>query len=656
MFSSRILFLALVILLLVMLPLVPCQALETAGTSVPAEQLGLTPVLVRGDLSCVEAAVGSDGAVSLLPLCPGENVLTVCNEYSESAEIAISIADDLTLTYTVHPFEKPAAWANVLDFGAAGDGGMDDTWSIQRAIDSLPEGGTVYIPAGVYSISYLVLREGVHLRLAGALPDAAVGYTDEVAAWTRSGEMAVLRTNNGSNHMFYNLDVGGYCTEGASNIALSGGMIDCRSSKMAFVLACADGVVLENCIIRDIPNNHAIQIDGCSNVTIRNVMFAGYLYSGINTRETIQIEPTSIGAITSNYASSPVKCQDGDLHYNSNIVIADCYFGKSDKNGPQLTPVGHHSSGVEATCDGFTFTGNVVDNPLLYGLHLINFVNVTIEDNTFISDGQAEALAKDSALICLTTDAQEITYTSATGVAVTAGCINEQEADSRIDIRNNRFLLRGGTAVRVLHAAGSTYTPGAAMYKYLNRAESFGAEPVPFEGYILNRNYIKDLYFGQNEIIVTGDTAYQDYLMYASNVYDFVCQDNTLVSDVMYAQKDKVGQEEVVGLKVSGLKYKDSVTYVINALRSSACFVYMTNEHGDDVVFPCLMDGMLRVKNSEGGQISLTPLEDGSLRITAAPEPGYTFAGWTYSNGKAVDLAAGFDDMVTVIANFAAAE
>jgi len=39
---------------------------------------------------------------------------------------------------------------NVLDFGATGDGVTDDTAAIQAAINSLPAGGVVYFPLGVY--------------------------------------------------------------------------------------------------------------------------------------------------------------------------------------------------------------------------------------------------------------------------------------------------------------------------------------------------------------------------------------------------------------------------------------------------------------------------------------------------------------------------
>ncbi|MBQ2028522.1 MAG: hypothetical protein II481_03685, partial [Clostridia bacterium] len=122
-------------------------------------------------------------------------LLTVYNNYSETATVDVAVSEDGALTYTCHPFEAPSASVNVVDFGAIPNDGKEDTAAIQRAIDSLAEGGTVYIPAGEYSIAYLEFRQGIHLRLAGCLPDACTGYTEEVGSWVKSGNVAVLRTN-----------------------------------------------------------------------------------------------------------------------------------------------------------------------------------------------------------------------------------------------------------------------------------------------------------------------------------------------------------------------------------------------------------------------------------------------------------------------------
>jgi hypothetical protein len=70
------------------------------------------------------------------------------------------------------------SYVNVRDFGAKGDNVSDDTAAIQSAIDSVASsgGGTVYVPAGTYKLSYR-LRSGVtglycllmrsHIKLVG---------------------------------------------------------------------------------------------------------------------------------------------------------------------------------------------------------------------------------------------------------------------------------------------------------------------------------------------------------------------------------------------------------------------------------------------------------------------------------------------------------
>jgi len=52
---------------------------------------------------------------------------------------------------------------NVYDFGATGDGVIDDTAAIQLALDALmavPRGGTLYFPAGSYKVTYTLQLVG----------------------------------------------------------------------------------------------------------------------------------------------------------------------------------------------------------------------------------------------------------------------------------------------------------------------------------------------------------------------------------------------------------------------------------------------------------------------------------------------------------------
>ena len=183
-------------------------------------------------------------------------------------------------------------------------------------------------------------------------------------------------------------------------------------------------------------------------------MFAGYTYSGTLTRETIQIEPTTPGAISSNHQTAAIRCNAGDYYFNSDISIIGCYFGKSDKTGPHLVAVGHHGANGGTTCDGLVFSGNVVDNPLYCGLHLADFVNVTISDNTFIAKSMNKKLGDDSAMISLyrfNSFSGNKTYKNANGQTVTNCTSYEQGGNRNYNIHGNSFLLDGFTTTRALY-------------------------------------------------------------------------------------------------------------------------------------------------------------------------------------------------------------
>jgi len=59
------------------------------------------------------------------------------------------------------------ALVNVLDFGATGDGATDDTAAIHNAISSLPSGGTVFFPIGIYKCALTITQYNIILKGAG---------------------------------------------------------------------------------------------------------------------------------------------------------------------------------------------------------------------------------------------------------------------------------------------------------------------------------------------------------------------------------------------------------------------------------------------------------------------------------------------------------
>jgi len=58
----------------------------------------------------------------------------------------------------------PHPEANIINFGADPTSTNDSTAAIQAAIDSLGQGGTVYVPPGGFVITQIQLKEGIHLK------------------------------------------------------------------------------------------------------------------------------------------------------------------------------------------------------------------------------------------------------------------------------------------------------------------------------------------------------------------------------------------------------------------------------------------------------------------------------------------------------------
>lgn len=303
---------------------------------------------------------------------------------------------------------KGTVRAVVTEAGADLTGRADATPAIQKCIDrvSAAGGGTVVVPPGEYRISFLTLRPHVRLELAGGVERATDGWTPEVAARAMDpARSAIIRSvpdRRGRWSIFlYNLVPRTDATNGVSDVAVSGGVFDCQGRCVVAAFACGRNIRFENAVVKDIPNNHALQIDGCENVVVANCLFAGYRFGGTQTcltRETIQVEQTSPGAI-GNPETSPISCAKEISIPNRNVSVIGCWFGPSERLGPHLIALGHH--GRARSCNGLVFAGNVVENPLYCGVRLANVSDARVEGNTFISTNATKRIADDSAVVCV---------------------------------------------------------------------------------------------------------------------------------------------------------------------------------------------------------------------------------------------------------------
>ena len=99
---------------------------------------------------------------------------------------------------------------NVKDYGAIGDGQTDDTQAIQNAIDSIPNGGIVYIPTGVYNYTQLRIKnDGV--CLIGN--HSGTSFSGSTLKCISEGDCSILVVKDSDDKLFggglYNLNIFG---------------------------------------------------------------------------------------------------------------------------------------------------------------------------------------------------------------------------------------------------------------------------------------------------------------------------------------------------------------------------------------------------------------------------------------------------------------
>lgn len=206
---------------------------------------------------------------------------------------------------------------DITDYGAVSDTTRLSTAAVQKAIDSCNAagGGTVSVPAGNYKIGSIVLRSNVTLNFENGA--TLYGSTDIADYQPMTTDYVSLRTNVPTIQLIY--------ADNASNVAITGlGTIDGRGNafpKLTWndegitrphllrLIRCSDvtvsGVTLKNSgcwmqhylacdrvkihgitvINRNNYNNDALDLDGCHNVTVSD-MIADSDDDGITLKST----------------------------------------------------------------------------------------------------------------------------------------------------------------------------------------------------------------------------------------------------------------------------------------------------------------------------------------------------------------------------------
>ena len=630
--------------------------------TVSKDLFGFDPWHVEPDTAgIVETYFDESRNLVLLALKAGKTTVTVKNVFAEEATVTVEAAADLTLEYTVEKFVQPRS-LNVREEGAKL--GNDITAVLQSCIDRLSTegGGTVYIPAGSYKLSSVTLRPGVTLRFSGFPRRATDGYKGDLLRDISKGYFAMVTTTGSSrnNIFFYNTELPqSYCTSGYSDLHVSGGLFDCQSKMKWSATACGDNIVFENAVVKDLPNNHAMQIDGCSNFTVRNIVFAGYVFpdGAAITRETIQIEQTTPGAITSDHANSPILCDNGDYHNCRNVSVLGCYFGKSDKTGPQLVAVGHHSAGGSLICDGFVFEGNKVENPLYCGLHIPNYINVVIRNNEFISDtvSPAAAVETGAALISLYGFDSNNSF-SIGGKTVMHAFSYEHPGNQNYVIEGNSFTLGGRTSLKAVSIIGVSisnkndayYTVSSTTY----RVEQYPGPLFSLDGYVMRQNIAANITFANNTINVKSRPNYTNHVVALKNILGYFDYGNTVTyADGVDMSQSAFGMKGYYVYPNSVITDREKMNDHKVRMSSSATKKFVISAPGTTIlVANPTVDLDYNFVCSGNGTVTLHTNKKGDLQMEIAPDSGWKFDGFYDKNGNKADLRQPVSEntMVTV--------
>ncbi|MDD6259783.1 MAG: glycosyl hydrolase family 28-related protein [Clostridiales bacterium] len=670
---SRIMFL--VCALLLVFALCSCQPEQTPDETTVEEStadlsaiLGVEHVVSQKELGCTPfSAVPADAGVVEAKVFDRELILTgqglgntsvtVTNTYGEEFDITVvcDAVNGISVSGAYAPDEKSV---NVRDFGA---GSADNaTAAIQKAIDSLPDGGTVYIPRGTYTISQIQLKEGVSLKLEGMLKDYTQSYAQAgVQRAVARGDFAVLRTD-GSGDMFINHKNHDYGRNGCSNFSVTGGMLDMKGKVRCFIWCRADNVLLKNVVLKDCPNNHAIQVTGSTNVRVLDCMFAGYNYTTNNTTaEVIQIEQTHPGAIGG--GDNPASKFDvGEYYACANVEISGCYFGRSDTYDAPTYAIGHHGQVHKSAVTGLKITGCVFDSCRCSAIRYPAYSDVLISGNRFISD-RANSVSDDAVpyqiSLYLKDSDISIKTTNASGASVTAYYARKYACIGSIGtvIENNVFEFSGATKMRGAVKAVSNLYDSDVMYDTSTVFINWYTDtPALQRGFKLVQNRIEDLTVRGNKIIVDDRFAGNGRFFEMRYVKGLLCEDNTVegksynVSSVVDGVSIEYAQ--AVGC-TSMARYQRE--YTVTAIRTCPVDILLGGEGG--MTLRCMSTSAKRLTLlSDGGRLLLSVNDDGSLSVTPVPDEGKTFAGYEVTSGTLTQNGnrSEFSDNVTVTAKF----
>jgi hypothetical protein len=261
---------------------------------------------------------------------------------------------------------------NPLQFGARGNGSTDASPAIQKALSKAKDigGATVVIPYGKYLLSStLVIYKNTSL------------ITDQGTQLIRN-HTGYMLVNGETTSQFT-----GY--NGNGNIIVQGGIWDGKGatySTAATLLSFghSENVTVRDAIIKDVVNNHGMEINSSKNFLVENCKFMGFRNtSDRDYAEAINIDKATLNGFPAFGAYDTTACK--------NVTIQNCYFGKSETSGMTSWGRGIGTHGADQAAGSkhskININNNLFEGMLQWAIYVTHWDDSSVNVNKIIDSG-----------------------------------------------------------------------------------------------------------------------------------------------------------------------------------------------------------------------------------------------------------------------------
>ncbi len=292
---------------------------------------------------------------------------------------------------------NPTYTVNVADYGAVGNGVIDDYAAITRAITAAGPGGSVVFQSGrTYKLSAGLTITNDNMRF--------IGYGAKLIGSSESQYVMFSGTSR-SNLQFYGFTLDGAWVSAAA--AVNSGLID--------LITCSN-ITIADCTFQNTSNCGVRALGACADVLIRDNRFTSY--------------GTAIFGNTSG-GTQPVNCR-----------IVGNYLGAAISGGSGITFHGTAS----APYGGHTIANNILEGTIVQGIELQTRVDsCTVTGNTIRTVTMGISFSGSNRM---TASGNIINAPSTYGIEV-AGCSEVTVTGNTIDGRSAAGVLSAGNGISV---------------------------------------------------------------------------------------------------------------------------------------------------------------------------------------------------------------